>query len=183
MSEKNPSPQTGRALRLRRRVKGKKPRFVRPESWRYVRLKEGWRHPRGLDNKVRKSFKGWPPLVSIGFRGPRVARGLHPSGYKEILVYNAERLKDIDPKTEAIRISHTVGKRKRAGIIAEARKRKIAILNFRQVKETAPEEEAKEEEKSKETEPEKKEGTDEIAEEKESAKEKKTKRQRRRRKE
>ncbi len=141
---KTTAPQ--KALRIRERAKRKKPKFVRHESWRYARLKENWRRPRGLDNKMRRKIKGWPPTVSVGYRGPKVARGLHPSGYKEVLVYNAEEVKRIDPKTEAIRIAHAVGKRKRMRILIEARKKKIVVLNFRQVKEAAEEEEEKKEE-------------------------------------
>jgi len=138
---------TEKALRLRERAKKKKPKFVRQESWRYKRLKENWRRPRGLDNKMRKDLKGWPKTVNIGYRGPKITRGLHPSGYTEVLVYNAEDLKKIDPKTQAIRIAHTVGKRKRANILVEARKRKIRILNLKEIKETTEEEEKELEEK------------------------------------
>ena len=141
---------TEKALQLRERVKKKKPDFVRPESWRYKRLSESWRRPRGLDNKMRRKIKGWPPTVNVGYRGPKATRGLHPSGYKEVLVYNTDDLKKIDPKTQAARIAHTVGKRKRARILAEARKKKITILNLREVKEVVEEEKELTEEKEKE---------------------------------
>jgi len=137
-----------KVLKLRKRVKAKKPNFVRQESWKYVRLKENWRRPHGLDNKVRKRFKGWPARVSAGYRGPKNARALHPSGFEEVLVYNADGLKQIDPGTQAARIAHTVGQRKRVQILTEARKKKIVVLNQRQVKETVK----KEEEPTEETE-------------------------------
>jgi large subunit ribosomal protein L32e len=124
-----------KALKARKRVKKKKPDFARPESWRYVKLKESWRRPRGLDHKMRRKIKGWPPTVSVGYKGPKVARGLHPSGYKEVLVHNAKEISNIDPKTEAARIAHTVGKKKRVQIIAEAKKKKVYILNFKPAKE------------------------------------------------
>jgi large subunit ribosomal protein L32e len=134
-------------LRLRERAKNKKPKFVRQESWRYKRLKENWRRPRGLDNKMRRKIKGWPPTVNVGYRGPKATRGVHPSGYKEVLVYNTEELKKIDPKTHAVRIAHQVGRRKRAKILVEAKKRKITILNLKEIKEVAKEEKELEEEK------------------------------------
>jgi large subunit ribosomal protein L32e len=147
-----------KALKLRERVKRKKPEFVRQESWKYIRLKENWRRPRGLDNKVKKRIKGWPPLVSSGYRGPKVSRGLHPSGFEEILVYNTEHLKQINPKIQAVRIAHTVGKRKRVKIITEAKKKKITVLNLKEAREAvekekeSTEETEKEEEKLKEKE-------------------------------
>jgi len=135
-----------KALKARKRAKKKKPDFVRPESWRYLKLKESWRRPRGLDHKVRRKIKGWPPGVSVGYKGPKVARGLHPSGYREVLVHNAQEISNVDPKTEAARIAHRVGKKKRVQIIAEAKKRKVFILNVTLVQEPAEKKEAKPEE-------------------------------------
>jgi large subunit ribosomal protein L32e len=131
-----------KALKARKRAKNKKPAFVRSESWRYMKLKENWRRPRGLDNKMRRKIKGWPPSVSVGYKGPKAARGLHPSGYKEVLVHNAKELSGIDPKTEAARIAHTVGKKKRTQILAEAKKLKVFILNVKLVQEAPAKEEA-----------------------------------------
>lgn len=129
-----------KALRIRARIKRKKPDFVRQESWRYDRLKENWRRPRGIDNKMRRKIKGWPPTVNVGYRSPKAARGLHPSGFEEVLVHNVEELKNVNPKTEAVRIAHTVGKRKRAQILMQARKKKITVLNLGEVKEEAEKE-------------------------------------------
>jgi large subunit ribosomal protein L32e len=143
---KKPKPITvEKALEIRKRIKSKKPEFVRQESWRYKRLKENWRRPKGIDNKMRRKIKGWPQTVNTGYRGPKAARGLHPSGYEEVLVYNVDDLKKVDPKTQAIRIAHTVGKKKRAQILTEAKKKKrIVILNVKEVKEVAEQKEEKE---------------------------------------
>lgn len=143
-TEKKPSPSRA-ALRLRARARNKKPEFVRAESWKYDRFSLSWRKPRGLDNKIRRKIKGWPPGPSVGYKGPKIARGLHPSGYREVMVYNTEKLSTIDPNTQAVRIAHTVGKRKRALIIAEAKKLNLKILNIKVSKETKAETEEGEE--------------------------------------
>jgi large subunit ribosomal protein L32e len=162
MAERKVSPHQ-KALKTRKRVKKSKPDFVRSESWRYVKLKESWRRPRGLDHKMRRKIKGWPPTVSVGYKGPKDARGLHPSGYREVLVYNAKELSKIDPKFEAARIAHTVGKKKRVQIVAEAKKLEVFLLNFTPVEEVVETEEVEPEEA--EEKPEKP-----TAEEKKSAK-------------
>ncbi len=119
-------------IKIPRRVrlmKLKRPEFVRQESWRYVRLKPNWRRPRGKDSKMRLQRSGWPPLVKVGYRTPKKYRGLHPSGYKEVLVYRPEDLLGLDPETHAVRIAGSVGMRKRMRIVEEAEKLGLKILN------------------------------------------------------
>jgi len=131
MTEKGTPEKTAveQALKLRKAVKVRKPSFRRHESWRYSRLKESWRKPRGLDNKMRLKAKGWPKSVNIGYGGPKIARGLHPSGYFEVLVHTPDEVAKVDPKTHAIRIAHNVGTRKRIQIASLAREREIHVLN------------------------------------------------------
>jgi large subunit ribosomal protein L32e len=133
-----------RALRLREILKHKRPDFVRQESWRYKRVKENWRRPRGLDSKMRRKIKGWPKSPEAGYRGPKAARGLHPSGYVEVLVYSPDDLEDVDPQKQAIRIAHTVGIKKRMEIIAKAASKGVKILNPKEIELEVEEERFKE---------------------------------------
>lgn len=115
--------------------KRKKPKFQRQESWRHKRIRENWRKPRGVDSKMRKKVKGWPPSPNKGYRNPKDLRGIHPSGYKEALVTNMNDLEKVNPKHEAIKIAHTVGERKRTEIVNRAKEMGIHILNPREMKE------------------------------------------------
>ena len=116
-------------LRARKKVSATRPKFVRQESWRYSRLAENWRKPKGVDNKMRKQVSGVPALVKVGYRGPKKARGLHPSGYRDKLVHNVRDLEKLDPKTDAARIGHAVGRRKRIEIVNKANVFSIKVLN------------------------------------------------------
>ena len=134
MNEHKPN---DKPLRMRRKVKTKKPQFVRYESWRYARLKRSsWRRQKGLDNKVRLKLKGWEVSPNVGYRGPRIGRDLHPSGYKEVIVHNLEELEGVDPKQYAVRIAHTVGTRKRMLILGKTEELGLKVLN--PVSEIAP---------------------------------------------
>lgn len=157
-SNKKSEPFTGeRPLKKRQLSKHKKPKFKRQESWRYKRVKENWRKPCGIDSKMRKKVKGWPPSPEVGYRSPKKIRGLHPSGYVEVRVQTVEALNGLDPKTQAIRIARTVGGKKRVEILALADERGIHVLNPRIAKELEEieEEEVEEEEEEKEGEKEK----------------------------
>jgi large subunit ribosomal protein L32e len=116
-------------LRARKKVSATRPKFVRQESWRYIRLAENWRKPKGVDNKMRKQVSGVPPLVKVGYRGPKRARGLHPSGYRDRLIHNIRDLEKLDPKIDAARIGHSVGRRKRLDIVSKANALGVKVLN------------------------------------------------------
>jgi large subunit ribosomal protein L32e len=78
---------------------------------------------------MRKQMAGVPAIVKIGYRGPKAARGLHPSGYTDNVVHNVAELVALDPKKDAARLGHTVGKRKRLDIISKATELGIKVLN------------------------------------------------------
>ena len=119
-------------LETREKVSSKRPEFKRPESWRYKRLQTGWRKPKGVDNHQRKQkSRGRPGIVKIGFGGPKVARGLHPSGFTDNLVFNVNDLEKLNPKSDGVRIGHAVGTRKRKVIMTKALEKKFKVFNAR----------------------------------------------------
>ncbi|MBQ1463098.1 MAG: 50S ribosomal protein L32e [Candidatus Methanomethylophilus sp.] len=117
------------ALAKRAVISGNRPAFKRQEWFRYQKLGEAWRRPRGIHSKMRRGMKRRPPMVEIGYGGPALVRGLHPSGFEEVMVYNVDGLEDIDPKTQAARIGGTVGVKKRIAIENRAKELGIRVLN------------------------------------------------------
>jgi large subunit ribosomal protein L32e len=113
----------------RKQASDSRPAFVRQESWRYVRIHPEWRKPKGVDSKMRRQDKGWPPLVRVGYRGPAASRGLHPSGHIEVVVYRPADLTALVPGRDVARIGGTVGARKRGAIIERATELGIRVVN------------------------------------------------------
>jgi len=119
-------------LELREKVASTRPEFKRPESWRYKRLQTTWRKPKGVDSHQRKQkSRGRPGIVKIGYGGPKVAKGLHPSGFTDNLVYNVGDLEKLKPKTDGVRIGHAVGTKKRKEIMTKALEKKFKVFNAR----------------------------------------------------
>lgn len=116
-------------LNLRKERKGRKPEFKRQEWFRYKKLGCSWRRPRGMHSKTRRHYKYRPNVVSVGYCSPKEVKGLHPSGFEEVMVFNQRDLEGIDPKTQAAMIGHTVGSRKREMILEKADELGIRILN------------------------------------------------------
>jgi len=119
-------------LELRAKAAESRPDFKRPESWRLKRLETTWRKPKGIDNHQRKQkSRGRPGLVKVGYGGPKIARGLHPSGYTDNLVYNIDDLEKLNPKIDGVRIGHSVGTKKRKEIVIKSIEKKFKIFNAR----------------------------------------------------
>ena len=119
-------------LEARAKVAKSRPDFKRPESWRYKRLETTWRKPKGIDNHQRKQkSRGRPGLVKVGYGGPKISRGLHPSGYTDKLVHNIGDLEKLNPKTDGVRIGHSVGTKKRKAIVIKSIEKKFKIFNAR----------------------------------------------------
>jgi len=117
-------------LELRKKIKSKRPSFRRVESWRYKRVKDSWRKARGIDSKTREKRKSGVKSPSVGYRGPKAIRGLHPSGLEDVRVVNIEEVKNLNPKKHAIKISRRLGAKKRIALIDYAQERNFRILNI-----------------------------------------------------
>ena len=125
---------TKEALATRAAQKKKTPTFRRQEWFRYKRLsRTGWKKPRGDDSSQRKNRKYRSALVRVGYGKIAAARGLHPSGFEEVLVNKSSDLEGLDPETQAVRIAKTVGNRKRSAIHDRADDLGLRVLNRRRI--------------------------------------------------
>ncbi|HIQ55381.1 MAG TPA: 50S ribosomal protein L32e [Pyrodictium sp.] len=120
-----------RLLRLRKKLKSRKPEFLRTLWWKFPKFKNDpkWRKPKGIDNKMRLRLKGYPPIVEVGYRGPAAVRGLHPTGLEPVLVHNEKELEGLDPSKHIVVIASTVGLKKRLKILEKAHQLGLRVAN------------------------------------------------------
>jgi large subunit ribosomal protein L32e len=131
--EARPKPSLDKRLRrllaLRSAKNAQRPKFRRQDWFRYRKFGDEWRKPQGGQSKLRRHFGYRWNVPSIGYRGPRGVRGLHPSGFQEVLVHNERQLDGLDSKTQAVRIAHGVGTRKREVIEKACDDKGLRVLN------------------------------------------------------
>ena len=118
-----------RLVRIAVSKKKRKPRFRADQAHRWTRVSDRWRKLRGIDSYTRQKKKGRIAMVESGYRSPKATRYLHPSLFKEVLVYRPSDLESLDADIHAVRIGASVGARKRQAIIAEADAKLLRVLN------------------------------------------------------
>ena len=119
--------ETQKTLKAKKKLPTFRGRFGKKNIRKKSKTKwNKWRKPRSIDLD-RGLQHGFRP--KIGYRGNTKIRGIHPSGYNEILIKNLKEIEKINIKTEAIRIGATVGKKKRNEIITKANEKGIWVLN------------------------------------------------------
>jgi large subunit ribosomal protein L32e len=109
-------------------------KFKRDGFGKKRQLSDSWRKPRGQHNKQREQKKAKGALPKPGFGSPIAVRGMHPSGFFEVLVASIKELEGLDNKTQAVRISATVGDRKRVALQDAAIAAGLKVLNVHTVK-------------------------------------------------
>ena len=124
-------PESRRLLAVRGNANRRRPRFVRQQSHRYLRIarRGSWRAPKGVQSKQRRHYGYRPTVVSVGFRGPRKVRGRTPVGFVPVLVHTTRDLDGVEPAREIAVIAGGVGTRQRLILEQAARQRGIRVAN------------------------------------------------------
>ncbi|VDD83865.1 unnamed protein product, partial [Mesocestoides corti] len=116
---------------LKHQVKKKNRARIKHQSDRYVRLGDKWRKPKGIDNRVRRRFKGQIRMPRVGYRTAKRCRHIHPDGFKHVLINNVKELEVLmmQHRTHAGVISSTVARKNRVKIVERAKELNIRIVN------------------------------------------------------
>jgi large subunit ribosomal protein L32e len=118
---------------LAKKIKGKKKRMFRGRfgnrSVKRIANKkwQRWRKPRGIDIYFKEEDGLYP---KTGYRTPLEIRGRHPSGFNEVLVRNLAEVEVLaGQKDTAIKLSATLGKRKKKILVDKAKEIGLVVLN------------------------------------------------------
>jgi len=122
-------------LELRKRIKSKKPDFIRQDAHKKKRLGRKWRRPKGLHSKIRLKLRGRSKSVSRGYRSPRKVRYMHKSGLQQSIIKSIKDLESLDSKKNCLIISSSLGNKKKIIILKRAKESGFNILNIKNVEE------------------------------------------------
>nr|WCZ58745.1 60S ribosomal protein L32 [Seculamonas ecuadoriensis] len=112
-------------------IKKRTKAFVRHHADRYYRLKATWRRPRGIDNAMRRRFRGTAPMTKISYASNKKTRNLHPDGLLRYRVFNVSDLEVLlmNNRKYAAVIAHNVSAKNRRAIEERANQLNIKIAN------------------------------------------------------
>ncbi|XP_022657590.1 60S ribosomal protein L32-like [Varroa jacobsoni] len=112
-------------------VKKRTKRFIRHQSDRCGRLSSKWRKPKGIDNRVRRRFKGQYLMPNCGYGSNKKTRHILPNGFRRVTITNLKELEMLmmTNKRYCAEIAHKVCAKKRKEIVERARQLSILVTN------------------------------------------------------
>merc|ERR1739845_71331 len=97
----------------------------------FIRMRTGWRKPRGIDNRARRKFRGTTIMPKIGYGSAKKTRHMLPCGlYK----FTVSQSKDVDMlmmhgSKFAVEIAHNVSSKNRKTIVERAEQLGLKVTN------------------------------------------------------
>merc|ERR1712138_201231 len=123
----------GQPLKKPKIVKKRMKKCIRHQSDRYNKLKPNWRKPKGIDNRVRRRFKGQYLMPSIGYGSNKKTKHClrDHRGFRKLLVNNIRELEVLmmSNRTFAAEIARGVSSKNRKSIVERANQLDIYVTN------------------------------------------------------
>jgi len=112
-------------------VKKRTKKFKRHQSDRYIKLRPNWRKPKGIDNRVRRKFRGMYKMPNIGYGSNKKTKHMLPNGFRKVLVHNLKELEVLmmQNKSFCAEIAHGVSAKKRKTLVERAQQLAIRVTN------------------------------------------------------
>ncbi|XP_065216229.1 large ribosomal subunit protein eL32 [Planococcus citri] len=112
-------------------VKKRTKKFIRHQSDRYVKIKENWRKPKGIDNRVRRRFKGQYLMPNVGYGSNAKTKHMLPNKFRKVLIHNVRELEILlmQNRKYCAEVAHGVSSKKRKAIVERAQQLSIRLTN------------------------------------------------------
>jgi large subunit ribosomal protein L32e len=112
-------------------IKKRTKKFVRHQSDRFKSVKANWRKPKGIDNRVRRRYKGQLLMPKIGYGSSNLTKFMIPCGLRKVTISNTKELEMLLMKKDdvAAEIAHNVSSRSRIALLKKARQLSIKVTN------------------------------------------------------
>lgn len=108
-------------------------KFLRRSHDRYAKLGKGvkknqkWRRPAGRDNKMREKRRGYPAVISVGYKKDKKLRGTL-NEKKPVMINQIVDLEKL--AKDEIAVIGSVGKKRKLEIARAAKEKKIELYNM-----------------------------------------------------
>jgi len=120
-------------------VKKRRKKFVRFQKARtnktsgnyFIKIRTGWRKPKGIDNRARRKFKGTQLMPNCGYGSNKKTRHMLPSGFYKYTVRNMAELDMLmmHNKRYQVEIGGAVGAGKRKEMVKRADQLGLHVIN------------------------------------------------------
>lgn len=119
-------------LKVRNKVKARKPEFNRQNANGHDDFIGSWRYPKGIQSKMRRGFRGKGAMPSVGYGSPRSVSGLSRKGLKLVLVHNTKDLEGLTTEY-GVMIARSVGMRKRMQLLNSIKEKNLHVMGLKDI--------------------------------------------------
>lgn len=119
-------------LEIRRKMRNRRPKFIRQTYGIYKRIDDKWRKPKGRHAKQKHQMGGHRSKVKPGFRTNKIVRDFDRTGFMPVVIHSISHIKLLNKNIHGAVIGSGVGNRKKLVLIAELKKHGIKILNLKE---------------------------------------------------
>ncbi|XP_004639384.1 60S ribosomal protein L32-like [Octodon degus] len=112
-------------------IKKRTKKLIQHQSDRYVKINLNWQKPRGIDNRVRRRFKGQILMPSIGYGSKKKTKHMLPSGFRKFLAHSVKELEGLlmYNRSYCAELVHNFSSKNRKAIVERAAQLAIRVTD------------------------------------------------------